>query len=262
MSEVRYRLRRNTPYSLQFTVPAGTTPALMVDNGGTFVDYAGATETVVDGTQLTIRIDPLATDFPGKLAIVDTTTGKVMHDVFVRWSDNPNAGGVPGAGTVDLSRLAFDPATQTELNVAQTDINTALAAGLAGKENVGVAAAQAVAVRDELLSEMLKQHRTVTANTALSLLDQGNVVEVDVASVVGGTDTVVTVPADATVALPVGSEVCVTVIGTNPVAFAPEAGVTIRSVGGARRMTAQYGKAVLVKRAANDWLLSSPNLVA
>lgn len=87
-----------------------------------------------------------------------------------------------------------------------------------------------------------------TGNYSLALSDVGNAVEVSSAS-----NLTVTVPAEATVAFPIGSVVEVGRYGTGTVTIAAAGGVTLRSPGAALGLRAQYSTATLRKRAADDW---------
>ena len=83
----------------------------------------------------------------------------------------------------------------------------------------------------------------------LALTDADKVVEFTSASAV-----TLTVPANATVAFPVGSAIEVFRYGVGEVSVAAAAGVTIRSPGLALRINSQYSAAVLRKRATDEWV--------
>lgn len=70
-----------------------------------------------------------------------------------------------------------------------------------------------------------------------------------------GTVTV-TVPANGTVAIPVGAQIDVSRSGAGDVVFQAEAGVTIHSENSFLKLNAQYSTGMLVKQATNTWLLS------
>lgn len=96
--------------------------------------------------------------------------------------------------------------------------------------------------------------RTVTANTTLALGDVDGVVEVNSASA-----RTVTVPTNASVALPVGSVIEIVRWGAGAVTISPASGVTLYSPDGetgARNIASQYGSAFLRKRGTNNWHLS------
>lgn len=93
--------------------------------------------------------------------------------------------------------------------------------------------------------------REYTANMTLGSADGGCFLSINSAS-----DVTVTVPANADVAFPTGSELEICRMGAGSVTIAAASGVTINSVGGNLSIAEQYGSAALKKIAANKWLLS------
>jgi hypothetical protein len=88
------------------------------------------------------------------------------------------------------------------------------------------------------------------ASYTLLLTDAHNYVEMEVA-----TANVLTIPTNATVAFPIGTEIRVTQLGTGQTTITPAAGVTLRSNGGKDKTTGQYSVATLFKRGLNEWYL-------
>lgn len=121
-------------------------------------------------------------------------------------------------GTIVPADLAFDPATQAELDAV---------AGGVGAPNVQV------------------------ANYILALADAGKAVEANAAGNIN-----VTVPPNADVAFPIGTVIEVLRYGAGTVTIVAGAGVTIRSRGGLLAIGNQYGSVSLRKRAANEWVLN------
>lgn len=66
----------------------------------------------------------------------------------------------------------------------------------------------------------------------------------------------VTVPTNAVVMFPIGTEIPVSRHGIGAVAFTPDGGVTINSADGYLSLRAQYSEGVLLKTATDTWLLS------
>jgi len=64
-----------------------------------------------------------------------------------------------------------------------------------------------------------------------------------------------TVPANGSVAYPVGTQIDVVQQGAGQVTFAPDTGVTINSKGGNLKISAQYVGVTLIKTATNTWTL-------
>ena len=88
------------------------------------------------------------------------------------------------------------------------------------------------------------------ASYTLLLTDAHNYVEMEVSSA-----NVLTIPTNATVAFPIGTEIRVTQLGTGQTTITPAAGVTLRSISGKDKTTGQYSVATLFKRGLNEWYL-------
>jgi len=65
-----------------------------------------------------------------------------------------------------------------------------------------------------------------------------------------------TIPSNAAVAFPTGTEIILVQGGAGTVTVAPAGGVTIQSAGGRRDLFEQYSAAALIKQSANVWLLA------
>ena len=89
-----------------------------------------------------------------------------------------------------------------------------------------------------------------SASYTLLLTDAHNYVEMEVSSA-----NVLTIPTNATVAFPIGTEIRVTQLGTGQTTITPAAGVTLRSNAGKNKTTGQYSVATLFKRGLNEWYL-------
>lgn len=90
-----------------------------------------------------------------------------------------------------------------------------------------------------------------TVSYELVLADAGKLITMDAAGA-----TVLTVPANASVAFDVGTVVAVARLGAGTVTFAPAGGVTIHSASGFLAITPRYANAALTKLATNTWLLT------
>lgn len=87
-----------------------------------------------------------------------------------------------------------------------------------------------------------------TANYILILSNADQIVEMNVS-----TANTLTVPPDASVNFPVGTEITVLQTGTGQTTLTPGAGVTINGTPGLK-LRAQWASAMLIKRAANTWV--------
>ena len=89
-----------------------------------------------------------------------------------------------------------------------------------------------------------------SASYTLLLSDAHNYVEMEVSSA-----NVLTIPTNATVAFPIGTEIRVTQLGTGQTTITPSAGVTLRSESSKNKTVGQYSVATLFKRGLNEWYL-------
>lgn len=89
-----------------------------------------------------------------------------------------------------------------------------------------------------------------TAAYTLALADAGQVVPVTVGSGVN-----ITIPANATVAFPIGTVIEVEQYGAGQLTMVPDTGVTLRSPGGTKSRV-QYSSVRLRKRATDEWVAS------
>lgn len=90
-----------------------------------------------------------------------------------------------------------------------------------------------------------------TANKSLVLTDSGCLIIVSSSS-----DLTVTVPTNASVAFPVGTEIEIVRGGTGNVALSGATGVTINSVNSIKTISDQYASCGLKKIDTNVWLLT------
>jgi len=91
---------------------------------------------------------------------------------------------------------------------------------------------------------------TKTASDTLELTDAGKDIEMNVSS-----GNSLSVPANADVAFPVGTQIIITQLGAGQTTIVALSGVTIRSSGGKLKITDQYSGATLIKRGTNEWVL-------
>lgn len=70
------------------------------------------------------------------------------------------------------------------------------------------------------------------------------------------TANTLTIPTNASVPFPLGTQILVSQLGTGQTTITPAVGVTIRSSGGKTKTSAQYSMCTLIKRGTNEWYLS------
>jgi hypothetical protein len=89
-----------------------------------------------------------------------------------------------------------------------------------------------------------------TASYTLVLGDKDKVIEMNVASA-----NTLTIPTNASVAFPIGTEISIMQYGSGQTTIAQPGGVTIRSKAGYLKIADQYTGVTLVKVATNEWYL-------
>ncbi len=70
------------------------------------------------------------------------------------------------------------------------------------------------------------------------------------------TANTLTIPTNASVPFPLGTQILVSQLGTGQTTITPAVGVTIRSSGGKTKTAAQYSMCTLIKRGTDEWYLS------
>lgn len=100
-----------------------------------------------------------------------------------------------------------------------------------------------------------KTNRSINAKTGASytlvLGDNGKFVSLSSASAI-----TLTIPANASVAFPVGAEIDLAQLGNGTVTVAAAGGVTINSLGAKVAIAGQYAAVKLKKTGTNIWLLT------
>ena len=70
------------------------------------------------------------------------------------------------------------------------------------------------------------------------------------------TANTLTIPTNASVPFPLGTQILVSQLGTGQTTITPAVGVTLRSSGGKTKTSAQYSMCTLIKRGTDEWYLS------
>ncbi|QCG77614.1 minor tail protein [Gordonia phage Fairfaxidum] len=176
--------------------------------------------------------------------------------------------GLEGGGTLDTSRTLAVKYGNTAGTAAQgndarlADARTPLDGSVTPAKivdgSVGLAklaAEVAIAIQGMIDTSVLAAQRiTVNAQTGaytLVLTDANKAIEVTTASAVN-----LTIPTDASVALPIGTVIEVDQMGAGRVTILGASGVTIQSAVTPPTTRAQYSAVVLRKRGANLWLVT------
>ena len=147
------------------------------------------------------------------------------------------------SSTNPVQNMVVKGAIDTAVGNLSTSINNSkgAASGLATLDtNIKVTPSQASAKIVRLIGD-----------TTLALEHDGAFLYVDSAN-----DAVITIPADTSVAFPLGAEIEVCQWNTGSVTFAGATGVEIHSVGGIKQIADRYAAVGLKQIAVNHWLLN------
>jgi hypothetical protein len=172
-------------------------------------------------------------------------------------------GGVTlAAGGADQFTVAIDPDTANEeivfVTAAASDTFTIVRgrAGTTAVSHSSGATVKHVLTSDDLnafesgLNQTLPFNAQVGTTYTLALTDAG-----DVITLTNGSAITVTVPTNASVAFPIGTQVTLAQMGAGQVTVAGAAGVTVYSADSFLKLRTQYSSGTLIKTATNTWLL-------
>jgi len=151
-------------------------------------------------------------------------------------------------GSVNTIKLA----ASLSLTTPALGVATATSIAVSGNVSVGTVAGLSTPTNGVLVQGNVVYHletSTQVANYTLVLADDGKLVELLNASPV-----TLTVPLDATVAFPIGTQITILQTGAGQVTIQPTSGVTINANPG-YKLRAQWTAGTLIKRAANTWVL-------
>ena len=178
---------------------------------------------------------PTATALSGDITVGSTGVTAIASGVIVNADINASA-------AIDKTKIsgtaitAGDTGTVTSTMIADgTIVNADINASAAIEQNK---------IADSIID-------TKTANYTLVLTDKNKFIEMNV-----GSANTVSIPTDASVNFPIGSQINITQYGTGKtqvVAVTPGT-TSVRSTPGAF-LRAQYSSATIIKRAANEWYL-------
>ena len=200
-----------------------------------------------------IELSKLATSTAGNI-IVYNASG-VPTSVAESGDVTINASGV----TAISSGVIVNDDINASAGIDKTKISgTAITAGDTGTVTSTMIADGTIVNADINASAAIEQNKiadsiidTKTANYTLVLTDKNKFIEMNV-----GSANTVSIPTDASVNFPIGSQINITQYGTGKtqvVAVTPGT-TSVRSTPGAF-LRAQYSSATIIKRAANEWYL-------
>lgn len=172
-------------------------------------------------------------------------------------------GGVTlAAGNVDQFTIAIDPDTNNEeivfITAASSDTFTVVRgrAGTTAVSHSSGATVKHVLTSSDLnafeagLNETLPFNNQTGTTYTLVATDAG-----DVVTLTNGSAITVTVPTNASVAFPIGTQITLAQMGAGKVTVAGAVGVTVYSSDSFLSLRTQYSSGTLIKTATNTWLL-------
>lgn len=200
-----------------------------------------------------IELSKLATGSSGQLIVHNSsgvpTATTITGDVTI------NSSGVTAiaSGSVvnaDISAAAaIDKTKISGTAIVASDVGTITSTMIADGTIANVDISSAAAIERNKIADISVD--TKTGNYTLALTDKNKVIEMNI-----GSANTLSVPTNASVAFPIGTQITVSQYGsgkTQIVAVTP-ATTTIRSTPGSY-LRAQYSSATLIKRATDEWYL-------
>lgn len=222
-----------------------------------------------DGVTPSVSLGTVSTGAAGTSVIISNSG--VAPDVVLNFTIPRGDTGASGAGSGDLlaaqnlNDLASKPTAFANIKVAASDSATGvveLATNAEGITGTDTARAVTPAVLEAVMvdrvdpefviakTQVIGINSQVGTTYTLATGDAGKLVELSNAAAI-----TLTVPTNATVALPVNTVIDIIQQGAGQVSVAAAVGVTIRSSGSKLKLTGQYSGASLIKRGTNEWYL-------
>jgi len=238
------------------TLSADRLPVVPVSKGGTGAATAAEGLAALGGVPTTRTVNGKALSDNISLAATDVGAIATETDPTVpAWAKQPQkpaythteVGAAAASHTHTIANVtalqgALDGKAASSHTHAQADV-TGLSGALEGKADL----TGGKVVPAQISAAVV----VVTGNYTLVLSDAGKQIEVNAAS-----DVTITVPDDASVAFPAGTEIEITQEGAGKVTIAAADGVTLNSLEDMREIAGQYGAVALKKRGTNDWRLA------
>jgi hypothetical protein len=208
------------------------------------------------GTTTTARANISTSGFNCNLNVTNLNIANWNGSVYARFTglDAPSGNFVLGGTTILASaKLQIDSTTQGFLPPRMTETQrNAIASPAAGLTiyNTTVNDLEvyngSVWVND---GATVITNRQATSFT-LALTDRGKLVETNV-----GAANTITVPPNSSITFPIGTKIDIAQYGAGQTTIVPGIGVTVRSAGGALKLSAQYSGATIVKIGTDEWYL-------
>ena len=219
MASYNVELRKRTGSTYGDVVKVATDWSLIDNKPSTFVPLAHTHGNITDDGKIGTTSN----------LVVTTTTGGLLTTLSRSGID---------------SRTSFTPASHA---------STATTYGVGSTTAFGhLKVGEGIAVSSGVIS--LSNHgsaATIGSSTTLGLATHKN----KTVLVTAGAACDITIPANSSVAFPVGTHIDFVQEGAGEVTFVPASGVTIRSEGNKKKINGQYQAVTLIKTATDTWYL-------
>jgi hypothetical protein len=247
------------------TTNINSTNLVVEDKNIVLADVASPTDTTADGGGITLKgasdktfnwVD--ATDAwtssehinlaSGKSLYLNGTLLKDVTETLTNKTLTSPTLTTPNLGTP--SALTLTNATGLPVSTGISGLGSNVATFLATPSSANFASmiSDEIGTGNVILSELATNNQT--ASYTLVLGDKAKVVEMAV-----GSANNLTVPANASVAYPVGTQIHIVQVGSGQTTVVASAGVTINTAT-TLKLRAQWSAATLIKRAENTWVLA------
>jgi len=152
-----------------------------------------------------------------------------------------------------ITTLKIQDSAVTTAKIAALGVTSAKIAASVGlvTPDIGAATGASLATTGNVVYHIATSGNAPKTNDyTLVIGDDGDIIEMDAA-----TAKTISIPLNATVPFPTGTQIIVSRIGAGELSIAGVVGVTLQGAGSAYRLRSQFSAATLIKRATNTWIL-------
>lgn len=233
-----------------------TQPTDYISNGAFDAEaHEGALDHIVRAVQELDEKFTRTPILPVTTAITSLELPEPVASTLLAWNDD---------GTALENRAVADGTTDGDVvgPASSTNLNVAVFSGTSGNniidggETIAEIKTAAAALANTTYIEVARTVNTQTGTTYTFVLADGSASGGDPVVTFGsGSATTVTVPPNASVAFPVGTQIDCVQLGAGAVTFVGGSGVTVSSLSGNLKIAGQYVGVTLLKTATNTWIL-------